>query len=78
MKLAAEEVKEKEQLADIAASFDGSWQKQGLASLNGIISAISITIGKVFDFEVQSKHCKGCKTHENIDKSSEQYLNINK
>ena len=75
MKIAAEEVKEKEQSADIAASFDGSWQKPGHASLNGVVSAISVTTGKVLEFEVKSKHCKGCETHENMDKSSQEYLN---
>eukprot|EP00795_Rhopilema_esculentum_P016962 gene16962-8461_t len=40
-KIAAEEIKEKKQSADMAASFDGSWQKPGHASLNGIVSAIS-------------------------------------
>ena len=77
MKNAAEEVKEKEDSNDIAASFDGSWQKPGFASLNGIVSAVSVTTGKVLDFEVKSKRCKGCETHENMDKSSEQYLNWN-
>ena len=75
MKNAAEELKEKEDSTDIAASFDGSWQKPGHASLNGIVSAVSVTIGKVLDLEVKSKRCKGCETHENMDKSSEKYLN---
>ena len=62
IKIAAEEVKEKEQSADIAGGFEGSWQKPGHASLNIIVSAISVTTGKVLDFEVKSKRCKGCET----------------
>ena len=54
MKIAAEEVKAKEQ---------------------SVTTAISVTTSKVLDFEVKSKRCKGCETHENMDKSSEQYLN---
>ena len=74
MKVAAEDLKSKENTGDIAASFDGSWQKRGHASLNGIVSAISISTGKVLDFEVKSKKCKGCEAHMHLDKSSEEYL----
>ena len=74
MKTAAAELKEIEQSNDIAASFDGSWQKPGYSSLNGIVSAISVTTGKVLDFEVKSKKCKGCEAHKNMDQASEKYL----
>ncbi len=70
----AEEVKVKGNSIHIASSLDGSWQKPSFASLNGIVSAVSVTHGKVLDFEVKSKRCKGCETHENMDKSSEKYL----
>ena len=56
MKHAAEEVKVKEGTADIAVSFDGSWQKQGHSSLNGILSAISVSTGKVLDYGVKSNN----------------------
>ena len=55
MKHAADEVKIKEGTADIAVSFDGSWQKPGHSSINGIVSAISVSTGKVLDYEVKSK-----------------------
>ena len=58
MRTAAEEIKLKEKTIDIAASFDGSWQKPGNSSLNGIVSAISVPTGNVIDFEVKSKKCK--------------------
>lgn len=74
MKTAAEEVKKEDDTNDIAASFDGSWQKPGHSSLNGIVSAISISTGKVLDFEVKSKKCKGCEAHANMNKDSEEYL----
>ena len=74
MKRAAEEVKETEMSKDVAVSFDGSWQKPGYASLNGIVSAISVTTGKVLDYQVKSKRCKGCEIHEKMDKTSEKYL----
>ena len=43
-------------------SLDGSWQKRGHASLNGIVTAISS--GKCLDTAVLSKHCKACHIWE--------------
>ncbi|XP_065066739.1 uncharacterized protein LOC135692514 [Rhopilema esculentum] len=74
MKNAAEQVKAKEQSTDITASFDGSWQKPGHASLNGVVSAISVLTGKVLDFQVKSKKCKSCEAHKNMDETSSKYL----
>ena len=41
------------------ASFDGSWQRRGYASLNGVVTAIAS--GKCVDVEVLTKTCKACK-----------------
>ena len=40
-------------------SADGTWQKRGHASLNGIVTLISN--GKCIDNEVLSKYCRGCQ-----------------
>eukprot|EP00111_Clytia_hemisphaerica_P024621 TCONS_00072582-protein len=54
---------------DIVASFDGSWQRRGYASLNGIVSCIERTNDKIVDVEVKTKKCNSChyddwkKTH---------------
>ena len=45
---------------DIDASFDGTWQKRGYSSLNGVITAISRDSGKCFDYKVMSKTCSAC------------------
>ena len=39
-------------VANVTASFDGTWQKRGYSSLNGVVAAISN--GKVVDYEVMS------------------------
>lgn len=44
---------------DIVASFDGSWQRRGYASLNGIVSCIERTNDKIID-TVKTKKCKSC------------------
>jgi hypothetical protein len=41
----------------ITACFDGTWQKHGHTSLNGIISATSVDRGKVLDTERMSTFC---------------------
>ncbi|GFX00988.1 hypothetical protein TNCV_4579541 [Trichonephila clavipes] len=46
---------------DIAIALDGSWQKGGYQSLNGIVTATSVDTEKIIDLEVFSKHCR-CKT----------------
>lgn len=58
--------------ADIAltkCSLDGSWQKRGHSSLNGVVTAI--VDGKCFDHVVLSKHCKGCKKWKAREGSTE-------
>jgi len=49
-----------DQPCDIVASFDGSWQRRGYASLNGIVSCIERTNEKVVDIEVKTKKCMSC------------------
>ena len=58
----AVEIKEKEG-SDIGVSFDGTWQRRGHSSLNGVEAAISITTGKVVDCEVLSRYCNNCALH---------------
>lgn len=42
---------------DLKAGFDGTWQRRGFSSLNGIVTCTSIDTGKVMDIEVLSKFC---------------------
>ena len=50
---AAVELKEVEG-CDVGVSFDGSWQRRGYSSCNGVGTAISITTGKILDCEILS------------------------
>ena len=45
---------------DIMCSFDGSWQKRGFTSNNGVVSAISVESGKCIDFQIVTKTSKLC------------------
>lgn len=42
---------------NISAGFDGTWQRRGHQSLNGVATCTSIDNGKVMDVEILSKHC---------------------
>ena len=46
-------------VSNVIASFDGTWQKRGYSSLNGVVAAVSN--GKVVDAEVLCKVCRECK-----------------
>jgi hypothetical protein len=52
--------------ADLAVAVDGSWQKRGHTSLNGIVSATSVSTGKVLDIEILSKYCKCSNRSDNL------------
>ncbi|GFX33437.1 uncharacterized protein TNCV_4122711 [Trichonephila clavipes] len=50
-----EAVDENDGKRDVAV--DGSWQKRGFSSKNGLLTVTSVDTGKVIDVEVLSKHC---------------------
>lgn len=55
--------------ASMTIALDGTWQKRGHASQNGVVSAICVNTGKVVDAEILTKYCR-CKNrlekqHEN-------------
>ena len=39
---------------------DGSWQRRGFSSLDGVVAALSINNGKVIDIEPMSRYCREC------------------
>ena len=53
-------------------SLDGTWQRRGHSSLNGVVTAISN--GKCLDKHVMSKYCKSCLRWES-KKGSTEYNN---
>ena len=48
-------------MTDCTVSLDGSWQKRGHNSLNGVVTAINRVSDKVIDYHVMSKKCKVCQ-----------------
>ena len=59
-------------IADCQVSIDGTWQRRGHLSLNGVVVAVSKENGKVVDTAVMSKQCKGCQLWSKM-KNDERY-----
>lgn len=59
-----EVVKENNGCADIAAGFDGTWQRRGHSSLNGVITTTAFDTGKVIDIECLSQYCQKCSVNK--------------
>ncbi|GFV02538.1 uncharacterized protein TNCV_5017061 [Trichonephila clavipes] len=66
-KLFVKPLMKKDGKRDLAVAVDGSWQKRGFSSKNGLVTVTSVDTGKVIDVEVFSKHCI-CRTKPSIFK----------
>ena len=64
-------VPDEQGILDIAVSFDGSWQRRGHSSHNGMASVIELLTGLPLDHEVLSNFCRKCKVMEQSDQSEE-------
>ena len=63
--------------ANITVSCDGTWQKRGHSSLNGVVTVIAADTGKCLDYRVLSKHCDACNSWEHKKKTEpEKYDNF--
>ena len=69
MSAAIEEVK-KEGATDIGVSVDGTWQRRGFSSLNGVVVAVSTSNFKVVYVEVMSRYCQACASKEELRKTN--------
>lgn len=45
---------------DLTVVYDGTWQKKGYKSKNGVCTLTSLDTGKELDMEVFTKFCSGC------------------
>ena len=59
-------------ITDITVSCDGTWQKRGHSSLNGIVTVISSNSNKCIDYRIMTKTCKACQSWESR-KDTEDY-----
>ena len=62
MNNAATELKGSPSIVDIGVTVDGTWQRRGYTSMNGVVVDMSIDSGKILDIEPLSRYCKSCNT----------------
>ena len=55
-----------EDIVNTSVLGDGTWQRKGSSSFNGVFEAISIESGEVLDVEPKSRYCKGCKLKKDL------------
>ncbi|XP_047122418.1 uncharacterized protein LOC124805915 [Hydra vulgaris] len=60
------------EILDIGVSVDGTWQKRGFNSHNGVTAALLIKNGKVLDVEALSRKCKICDKNQDVGNSKQQ------
>lgn len=64
-----------DEVIDVLISVDGSWHRRGHSSMFGTIFVVDALTGKVLDYEVYSKYCKGCAQWESKNKDTDEYRN---
>lgn len=74
MSKAAEDVCKRTSSDECGVSVDGTWQRRGYSSLNGVVTAIEVDSGKVLDYECLSRNCHGCRFWSQKDQKSAEYL----
>ena len=60
MVVAVNDLRKDADVIDIGVSVDGTWQRRGFSSLNGVVAAISIDSGKIVDVKPMSRYCRQC------------------
>ena len=85
MRRAANQVrKEGEMFSNVTASCDGTWQRRGFSSKNGVSTVLTVDSGgasKVVDTEVMSNYCNKCsikKANKVSDKDMETWFKSHK
>ncbi|XP_072017454.1 uncharacterized protein [Amphiura filiformis] len=59
---------------ECGVSVDGTWQRRGYSSINGVVTAIELETGKILDYECLTRICKGCQHWSSKDQTSTEYL----
>ena len=53
-------------IVNTAIPCDGSWQRRGYSSINGVVTIITTDSAKILDCEPMSRYCKGCYLHSKL------------
>ena len=66
-----EGIRDENRICNITVSCDGTSQKKGHNSLNGIVAVISFDTGKCIDYRIRTKNCGTCQSWEGRENSDE-------
>ena len=67
---AVKEISQSSSIIDTAVSVDGSRQRRGFSSSNGVVTAISMDTGKILYCEPMSQSCKACSLKLKLKESN--------
>ena len=59
-------------ISQCTVSLDGSWQTRGYSSINGVVTCMYDS--KCIDYDIRSKHCKGCTRWSKQSKNTAEYV----
>ena len=68
-----EELDDGTEIANVAITIDGNWQRRGHSSKDGDVFAISVLTGEVIDFEMLSKICFACRAKDKVKDNPDAY-----
>lgn len=57
--------------SDVPVMFDGTWQKRGHKSHNGVGTVVSLDTGLCLDFQVLANYCHACSIHKEMGDDEE-------
>ena len=60
-------------IANVAVTVDGTWQRRGHSSKNGVVFVLSVRTGEVLDYVVKTKYCQRCVYHMKHNNNSQSY-----
>ena len=64
---------QKDDVVEVAVSYDGTWHKRGNSSNHGVGVVIAMETGEVLDREVMSRICRECDFRKDWDRDGDSY-----
>lgn len=61
------------EIAEVAVTVDGTWQKRGHSSKIGVVFILSVLTGEILDYKIKSLVYFECRAREHMDKNSDAY-----
>ena len=76
MVVAVNDLRKDADVIDIGVSVDGTWQRRGFSSLNGVVATISIDSGQIVEAEPMSRYCRHCFVNTRLTQGDNNALEL--